>query len=229
MQYLGGKSTIAKRIAELIEERERDRGLLIEPFCGGGAMTAALAPLFAEVRSYDVHKDLILMWQALREGWQPPDTLTETEYKSLRYGNPSALRAFAGFGASYGGKWFGGFGRRAAREAQPFQESKRTLLKDIELMRNVIFAQSDFSRIEVPGHAVVYADPPYSGTTDYKTVFSPLRFWHFARQWVTAGARVYVSEYRAPDDFVPVWQHTFTGNMKVKDVTETVFMHVSQV
>lgn len=183
MQYLGGKSAIAQRIAEVIKEREPVRALLIEPFCGGGAATVALAPLFNQVRAYDIHPDLILMWQALSEGWEPPTEVSENDYKQQRYADPSALRGFVGFAASFGGKWFGGYGRRESRKAQPVDENRRGLLKDIQSMSNVAFACAAFDSLTVPPGSVVYADPPYSGTTDYKTVFSSLRFWHFARQW----------------------------------------------
>lgn len=106
MRYLGGKSKIAKRLAAKILESTPRRELLIEPFCGGGSMTAALAPHFKHVQASDISEDLILMWKALQEGWEPPQNVTEEEYKALRHAEPSALRGFVGFSCSFGGCWF---------------------------------------------------------------------------------------------------------------------------
>lgn len=50
------------------------------------------------------------MWQALQQGWQPPEIITKDEYyyvKEHKDENP-ALTGFVGFGCSFGGKWFGG-------------------------------------------------------------------------------------------------------------------------
>ena len=94
MRYLGGKSKIAKKITAAILAHTDRRGLLIEPFCGGGAMTAALAPHFDRVDASDIVEDLILMWQALQDGWQPPRVVTEAEHATIKHAPPSALRAF---------------------------------------------------------------------------------------------------------------------------------------
>jgi site-specific DNA-adenine methylase len=80
MRYLGGKSAIAADIASFIVANVKDKSLLVEPFCGGGAMTVALAPYFQTVQAYDIHEDLILMWQALRQSWEPPEEISESDY-----------------------------------------------------------------------------------------------------------------------------------------------------
>lgn len=52
---------------------------------------------------------------------------------------------------------------------------------------------------------VVYCDPPYAGTDGYwrSGVFDTDKFW----QWVrTREYPVYVSEFKAPDDFVSIWE-----------------------
>ena len=222
MQYLGGKSSIAADLTEVIKSRHSERSLAIEPFCGGGAMTVALAGIFDKVSAYDLHPDLIRMWQALRDGWIPPDNVTEMEYSDLSYASPSALRAFVGFN-SYAGKWFGGYPRNEM-ETNYFQRSKNVLLNDIAKMQNVEFNRSDFSKIIVPSGAVVYADPPYSGTTKYSETFSAYRFWFFVKKWAAAGATVYVSEYKAPPGVPCIWEQTIHGKMKEKKIVEKLFV-----
>ena len=227
MRYLGGKSKIAKRTVAAILENTPRRGRLIEPFVGGGAMTAVLAPHFEKVEAFDTHEDLILMWQALASGWEPPRNISETDYQQLRHAAPSALRGFAGFGgASWGGKWFGGYARGGNRNFA--DESARSLLRDIALMGNVVFARRDYQELSPGADDVVYCDPPYAGTTEYRDSFDSRIFWDRAEAWAETGADVFVSEYKAPAFWRPVLEITRTRDMKskltnAKQVTEKLF------
>ena len=75
----------------------------------------------------DSHEDLILMWQALMRGeMEPFADVTEVEYAALKTAAPSARRGFVGFGASFGGGWFGGYGRHSY-PAQPYHEAQRSV------------------------------------------------------------------------------------------------------
>lgn len=228
MRYLGGKSKIAKRTATALLANTFRRQRLIEPFVGGGAMTAALASHFQEVNAFDIHDDLILLWKELQAGWVPPTNISESEYQELRHAAPSALRAFAGFGgASWGGKWFGGYARGDGRNYA--DESARSLLRDIKNMQNVTFDRLDYRKITPSKSDVVYSDPPYAGTTEYKDVFNSDEFWTVMEQWATFGAHVFVSEYRAPAFWAPILEITRTRDMKSKltnaeQVTEKLFI-----
>lgn len=112
MRYQGGKSRIAGQIAAKIRELHPKATEIWEPFCGGGAVTLALAKADFEVHASDSHEDLILMWQALARGeTEPFADVTEVEYQALKTALPSARRGFVGFGASFGGQWFKGFGK----------------------------------------------------------------------------------------------------------------------
>jgi hypothetical protein len=49
-------------------------------------------------------------------------------------------------------------------------------------------------------------DPPYKGTTSYKTgTFDHDKFWEWCRD-MSKNNVVFISEYEAPDDFICVWQ-----------------------
>ena len=233
MRYLGGKSKIAKHIREAILANTSRRELLIEPFVGGGAITAVLAQGFKEVKGYDIHSDLILMWQELQNGWIPPNNISEQQYYELKNRmGPSALRAFAGFGVSWGGKWFGG---RAGGDGRDYaDESSRSLCRDIKCMSNVAFGCEDYRFIAPQENAVVYADPPYAGTTEYKDKFDSDEFWELMAFWVDADMDVFVSEYAAPDGWFPIWSVERTRDMRSKmtnseKVVEKLFVHERQL
>lgn len=137
MLYMGGKSRIAKELAATILSVTPRRDIYIEPFLGGGNSFLQLAPHFKIRFAGDVHEDLMLLWKAVQDGWQPPNTLSETDYKALQYAKPSALRGFAGFGCSFGGKWFGGYARsKKVKDNYYADHTARSLNEIAKVIRN---------------------------------------------------------------------------------------------
>jgi DNA adenine methylase len=207
VNYQGGKERIARRLTTALLRHSRSREVYFEPFLGAGS-TAVLAGSFRAAVLTDAHPDLVLLWRALLfEGWEPPEELTEEHYQALRKAEPSPLRAFAGFGCSFGGKWFGGFARSGFR-AYP-AEAARALKRKARAMRICqvldVF-QADYRALAPGSGAVVYCDPPYEGTESYAAGnFSSAEFWETAEQWARQGAEVFVSEYVAPIGWAPVW------------------------
>lgn len=213
MQYLGGKYRIASRIAPLIVAAAEGRTRYVEPFLGGAAVFERVAPHFPDATGADVVEDLVLMWRAAIDGWVPPSDVTEEDYARLRDAEPSALRGFVGFGCSFGGKWFGGFARariaggRPAKEPTSAPGSSRSVVRTAQRIGHARIVRSDYRRLDVGPDTVVYADPPYSGTTGYGAsgVFDSAEFWRVAEGWAASGAAVLVSEQSAPSPWESVW------------------------
>lgn len=242
MQYLGGKSRIAKHIAQQVRERRGARTTYVEPFLGAGSVALQLAGEFPRTILADTSRDLILLWEAVaHKGWVPPTELTEEDYRSLRHAAPSAIRGFAGFPCSFGGKWFGGYARDPKGGRNFAESASRSLVKRGQALRDASFLHIDYRRI--PQHvelsdAVIYADPPYAGTTAYGAVdaFDSEAFWSTARDWSARGALVLVSEYAAPADWTPVWSGTPTSTIArsnhaddgtLRRASEHLFIHSS--
>src|SRR5580765_3164549 len=182
MRYAGGKNKIANKLAAIIGSGD----VLIEPFIGGGAMTAALAPSFNTVYAYDNHPDLILMWQALLEGWIPPSHVSEEEFYAIKKQHSSALRGFVGFGCAFGGTWFGGYSSHPNHNY--CDEAKRLLLKKVKRMKNVIVDMEHYQNLVIPPGATIYADPPYADAVKYRNPLEPnefnsKEFWRIADKW----------------------------------------------
>lgn len=227
MQYMGGKSRIAKRIAPFLIADGLRCHTYLEPFIGGGSVFAEVSPWFETAIGSDANQDLILLWQALAEGWQPPSTLTHEEWAELRDAESSALRAFAGFGCSFGGKWFAGYARtdKRARGRRCYADTAaRGLMRKITAMHpSPEFHQVSYD-VWTPGEGtLVYCDPPYANTTTYGAVdgFDSDRFWKVAEGWAEAGATVFVSEYAAPVPWREVWGAEVKMTVDVKDNRRT--------
>lgn len=209
MQYVGGKSAIARDTVYAIERYRHSRSIWIEPFVGGGAVLNVATKYYPSCYAYDLHPDLILMYQALQHNWQPPAQVDEDEYQALRHAKPSALRGFVGFGCSFGGKWFGGYAR-SARKGRNYAAAARKSLLQMNL-KNTTFVQQSFFAINWsqfnPHDCVVYCDLPYSNTQGYSVGgFDHAAFWLQCEQLHDLGFLVVVSEYSAPESWSCLWR-----------------------
>lgn len=199
---MGGKSRIAKDIAKTILACTQEREHYVEPFLGAGAVASVLAPHFHKVSLSDASPDLMALWSALQCGWMPPETITRAQYDALRRAPVSALRGFAGYGCSFGGKWFGGYAHNND-DRNYAGTAGRLLSKRIGNLGNVKFMVADYRDVTIGSHSVVYCDPPYRSMTKYARLseFDNDEFWKRMESWSLITA-VFVSEYDAP----PGWQ-----------------------
>jgi len=207
VQYMGGKAKIARRLVAAILDDTANRLNWFEPFVGGGNVLEQAAPHFTRSVAMDAHEDLILMWSAVNGGWGPPEFVSKDLYAELRHAAPSALRGYAGFAASFGGKWFGGY---AAGHVRPGERqtiaagSRRVVLRQSSVIRanSVVFRHGPFGSLTPPAGTVVYCDPPYAGTTRYNGMapFDHALFYKTLGIWADSGRDVYVSEYAIPDE-----------------------------
>lgn len=231
MRYVGGKSRHAAALAEVIERYRTTQTAIYDPFVGGGAMAHVFSKRYSHVYASDTHTDLIMLYQALQQGWKPPTNVSEDEYQQLRHAEPSALRGFVGIGCSFGGKWFGGYARGGDRKHH--QESRRNLLSTN--LRCISFSQASFFDIDFinPAERVIYCDPPYRATQGYSVGdFDHDAFWQRCNDLHDKGFLVAVSEYNAPDGWSCVWRKDtalqLSGGAKANQRTERLFIKPRQ-
>ena len=227
MQYMGGKSRIAKQIAAEIDKIRRPGQLVWDAFCGGLSVSRALREN-GPVLSSDSNQALISLYQALSQGWQPPTDMTEDEYKAAKnLPDSNPLKAFAGFACSFGGKWFGGFSRPRPKYAKPIAGAAKKAKLDGQLGP---FECIDFlTATPKPFAGIIYCDCPYAGTTSYDgtETFNHDLFTVRVDEW-SRFTDVFVSEYSFPLGSV-VWESkSLTGvnsgmSGKAKEATERLF------
>lgn len=209
MKYMGGKTRVAPQICAVMRAHSKGATNYVEPFVGGGSVAALMAPEFGTVHLSDANESLALFWQAVLGGWKPPGHITKAEWALLKADpRPSAMKALAGFAASFGGKWFAGYASSPGRNY--VAGSVREAVKHASRFRHATVEHLDYldaGQYVGPG-TVVYCDPPYEGTTGYGAVgsFNSDQFWDTMREWTGRGAKVFVSEYTAPEDFTSVWR-----------------------
>lgn len=99
----------------------------------------------------DAHKELIAMWKALQNGWNPPSHITEEEYISVRDNKgkyPDYYVGYVGFHATFGAKYFGGYARGfksdGVTQRDESNEAYRNTMKQLPNVMDVEYVNSDF-------------------------------------------------------------------------------------
>lgn len=219
LRYFGGKTRTCKQIAKVIEENRKENQIFLSPFIGGGWVESLIT---GEKECYDKHTYLIEMYKTLQNGWMPPTELTKEEYTYIKNNKDekSYLTGFVGFGCSFAGKWFGGYAKDKTGRNYCLN-AHNSILKKMEGLhkQNTYFDCKDYKELNPNGY-IIYCDPPYEGTTQYDknivSEFNHEEFWNVIREW-SKDNTVIVSEYKAPDDFVCIWQQSVKLDIRDKD------------
>jgi len=74
-------------------------------------------------------------------------------------------------------------------------------LQQLEQLERLELYSKSYNEIEIPKDAIIYCDPPYAGTAEYKEgSFNHKEFFEWIRE-ISKTNKVYISEYTAPSDF----------------------------
>jgi len=218
MKYLGGKYFIGKQISEVMKNMvspEEVSGYL-EPFCGALGVLTYMNETF-DCKASDYHPDLIEMWKRVQDNsFVPPTQITEQQYNSIKnIESPSALKAFVGFGCSFGGRYFAGYAEKYknTKKEDYLKEATNSINRKRPKIKGVKFSCDSYKDLK-PKNMLIYCDPPYQETTfpvkyrrdtKYYDEFDNKEFWNIVRKW-SKNNIVFISETSAPEDFIPVWE-----------------------
>ena len=237
MNYMGGKHRQGPKIAAFIEPYMKPEMSYVEPFCGAMGTAWRILPLAVKhgiehIWLSDSNKALINTWQALLNGWEPPDVVTEEMYQHYKNNRDpqDPMTAYCGYGMSFGSKWWGGYARDKKQKTDFSANAKRSTL----LKTNFKLVCCDYQDIGPIQNSIVYLDPPYAGWCKaYGVDFDHDKFWTWTGGLVDSGNMVFVTEFLAPEPWERVFDfgNTVVGHYagKPKDQTcESIFMHRSQ-
>ena len=100
-------------------------------------------------------------------------------------------------------------------------------LERLERLQSLESLEMSYDKVNIPDNSTVYCDIPYKGTDKYgKSEFDHDRFFEWCRNMPFP---VYISEYTAPDDFIPIWGKKVFSTMSATSNscrrTEYVFVY----
>lgn len=245
MKYMGSKNRIAKHILPIMLKYRTPEMTWVEPFVGGANM---IDKVEGKRIGNDFNEYLIEMWKALQNGWVPPDFVSEEDWRDVKEQMDEKYEkhhiAFVRLGCSFGADWNGGYARNVRKDKPNAEllnrttksycgQSKRNILKQLPKLKDVNFINGSYLDMVIPPNSLIYCDPPYEGTTDYKDGFDHNVFWQWCRDKANEGHKVFVSEYNAPKDFTCIWEqeivNTLNNTTKTGKVIERLFTTMSAI
>lgn len=210
---MGSKNKFAKEIVPIIQSYINNKTIkYIEPFVGGANIIDKIQ--HNNKFGYDIQKYLIALLNEAKTNRIFPTTITKQEYENVRYNKDKYNDWYVGFCGSYNGKWFGGYaGECNTKEGIRYYD--REAIKNIEKQRvnfkNCSFYTKSFLELDVSEikDCVIYCDPPYKDTTDYKTNDFPYdEFYKWCIE-LSKNNVVLISEYNMPSEFECIWSKEY--------------------
>lgn len=225
MKYVGSKARIAKYIVPIIQQYidTTQCRAYVEPFVGGANIITQIKHPYRY--GLDNSKPLIALLNHVTLRGELPQSVSREQYNDVRE-HPENYDYWyvgaVGYLASYNGKYFGGYAgtvhTKAGTVRDYYDEAKRNLETQAKILQDAPpqFGALDYTEIAdtLPLYdCVIYADPPYEGTTGYGNSFNSSEFWETCRKWAATGNTVIVSETKAPDDFTCIWEKPVTRTL----------------
>ncbi len=208
MKYMGSKNRIAKHILPIMLKAAQDAGITtwVEPFVGGANIIDKVPSNFKRI-GYDLNPHTVAALIAIRDMVdQLPESFTFEQRKFYKEQPAEPLTSWACIVTSFGADLKGGYAREKGSDDTTFVGyGKRNAQKQSPKLQGVELIHGNYEDIS-PVNCLIYCDPPYQGTTGYKTgTFDHNKFWDWCRQ-VSERNVVFISEYNAPDGFECVWE-----------------------
>lgn len=236
MKYQGSKNRHAKKILSIILNNRKDGQWFYDLFCGGGNICDKVE---GNVLANDYNIYCVRALEFIRDNLEElpkdnseTDELEYKKFKSMKWIDNylAGLKGYYGFALSYGGKWFGGWRRDKEGKRDYIAEAYRNAEKQSPNLKNVIFENKSYDKVELKPNSIIYLDPPYKNTTKYKTgEFDYDKFYEWCIEKHREGHTVFISEYYMPDDrFECVWEKkvnsSLTKNTGGKKNVEKLFI-----
>jgi DNA adenine methylase len=213
MKYMGSKNRIAKHLLPIMLAECEKHGITkwVEPFVGGANMIDKVPDTFERV-GYDLNDHAIHALIDIRDNAESlPDAVSEEEYKNYKGLPPQSVTSWVRIACAYGGIFESKLAADRTGLRNYASEAKRNAIKQSPKIQNVQFICDSYENLNFT-NALIYCDPPYQGTSGYKTgAFDHDKFFEWCRQQAKKNI-VFVSEYNAPDDFECVWQGEIKTN-----------------
>lgn len=235
MQYFGGKAKIAKELSSVLNKYlvGNDKPF-IDAFCGSCNVISKIDDKRIRIAN-DKHKELIAMWQWVQQ--MGVDRLPTNVSRELYYyiktstTSPDWLKGFVGFGCSFAGKWWGGYGE-CKRGYNYAKGSANSLGRKMVGLKDVSFTCGNYFDIAIPAvPSIIYCDIPYKNTTGYSIgAFNHEQFYAWAYSMKALGHIVLVREYEMNVDEAMkeniVWRKESKKDIRDKEGVQQVTVEV---
>ena len=116
---------------------------------------------------------------------------------------------------SFGAKFFGGYRRDKVGVRNYENEARQNLLAQQKNLAGINFICGEYHSFTIPEKSLIYCDPPYRGTTQYRDKFDHNSFYEWCDKKAHDGHTIFLSEYSAPTQFDCVFEKQVSSNLDV--------------
>lgn len=225
IRYFGGKYKKRKHYSEIINVVSKDKHF-VSLFCGACGIEGEIKAKSKHIN--DLSEYTYALWKGLEQGRTLPNKCSEEDFNlakcryKLNKNNTTDYDkfelAYIGFQCSFGGRLFTGYSRTNMDYAKAGIKSTMNTWKGLSEVPLTI-TNLDYRDVEIPDGSVVLCDPPYDiWYNGYETEkFDINAFWEYVRK-LSKRCYVFVTEYKAPDDFISIWEDKvkITTSQRVK-------------
>ena len=233
MVYMGSKNRIAKELIPFIAAELTEGIYYVEPFVGGCNMIDKVDHNLKIAADFNKYLIALLKYQG-----ELPEYVSKEEYEAVKKNPenyPDWFVGFCGFVCSFRGMFFKSYVKndvlKKSGKIEHYQKEQiNNFRKQRDKLKGIQFECCSYDCLQIPEGAVIYCDPPYQGTADYNSSFDSAKFWNWVRYKVESGHKVFISEYKAPEDFECIWQKGINSNLggASKTAVEKLFIHKTQ-
>lgn len=231
MKYMGSKARLVKHIKPVLDSYRKEGQYYVEPFGGGANMVCEMS----NPRIYSDFNRLLSAFfnDAVLGSFTPPEFITRETYNWAREEAKQSdtefepLVGYIGICGSYGGRWFdGGYAgitETSSGKVRNYpKEAYDNVMKQLPKLSGCVFTYGDYKELDIPPKSLIYCDPPYEGTKEYKSAsksgFCSEELWEWCRTKSKKGHTVIVSEYAAPEDFECIWEKEVSSSLRANAV-----------
>lgn len=225
MKYMGSKRRIAKHIIPIMVKAADEAGITkwVEPFVGGANLIDKVPDRFERV-GYDLSEHVIYALKDIRDIPNSlPENVSEEEYRSYKGRPAESITSWVRHVCAFGGRFWNAYARQGSNpkyKKSVALEGFNNAQKQSPLIQGVEFIHAYYRDLSF-SDSLIYCDPPYKGTSGYKTgEFNHDEFYEWCREQAKNNI-VFVSEYNAPEDFELVWQGEIKTNFASNRKTAT--------
>lgn len=210
MKYMWSKNKIAKYLLPIILKDRKEWQWYVEPFVWGANMIDKVEwnRIWWEFNEY-----IAEMWIALEKWWLPKNNYTKEEFENIKKNVNNNLKYevwYVWINLAYSWVWMSGFAWKVKTKIWTIRdyqdEAYRNILNQIPNIKWVKFIYSSYKDLEIPDNSIIYCDPPYKWTSQYKDKFNHYEFYEWCRDMKTKWHAIFISEYEMPEDFTCVWE-----------------------
>lgn len=211
---MGSKNRIAKYLLPIMLEEAKKHNITtwIEPFVGGANMIDKVPKEFKRI-GYDINNHVIKALIGIRDNVNSlPENITEEDYKSYKGLEADVVTSWVRIACSFAGIFESKLASDKTGLRNYSKEAKRNALKQSPNIQNVVFLCDSFENLSFE-NSLIYCDPPYKGTTSYKTNPFPYeKFYEWCKEMKSKGNLIFISEYEMPIEFKEIWQGEIKTN-----------------